>query len=91
MRNIRYLLTFICFLAVPYWLPGQPQQEQGQEQGQTGAGGPSSINLQGQDLYLEVLEDFEDAEDWVAKATSPVGETKSIKLIQRGANSYGRR
>ena len=82
MRNNRYLLVFICFLAVPYWLQGQPQQ--GQEQEQTSTGGPSSIDLQGQGLYIEVLDDFEDSEDWVAKATSPIGETKSIKLIQRG-------
>lgn len=82
MRNIKYAFAFICFVAVSSWLQGQPQQ--GQEEGQTGAGGPSSINLRDQDLYLEVLEDFEHAEDWLAKATSPIGETKTIKLIQRG-------
>jgi hypothetical protein len=30
------------------------------------------------------LEDFEEAEDWHAKATSPLGETKTLKLVQRG-------
>ena len=82
MRNFSYLLTFICFFAAPHWL--QAQAPQGEEEGQTGAEGPSSINLQNQELYLEVLEDFEEAEDWVAKATSPIGQTDSIKLIQRG-------
>ncbi|MCS7204223.1 MAG: flagellar filament outer layer protein FlaA [Leptospiraceae bacterium] len=30
------------------------------------------------------LEDFEQAEDWLAKPTSPLGETKTLKLVQRG-------
>jgi len=30
------------------------------------------------------LEDFEEAEDWHAKATSPLGDTKTLKLVQRG-------
>ena len=35
-------------------------------------------------LERVTLEDFELAEDWKAKATSPLGETKTLKMIQRG-------
>ena len=35
-------------------------------------------------LERVTLEDFEMAEDWKAKSTSPLGETKTLKLIQRG-------
>ncbi|MCB1321038.1 MAG: endoflagellar filament sheath protein [Leptospiraceae bacterium] len=35
-------------------------------------------------LYLVTVENFEEAEDWVAKATCPLGETKTLKLVQRG-------
>ncbi|MBE7413308.1 MAG: flagellar filament outer layer protein FlaA [Leptospiraceae bacterium] len=30
------------------------------------------------------LEDFEESEDWRAKSTTPLGETKTLKMIQRG-------
>lgn len=35
-------------------------------------------------LERVTLEDFEQAEDWRAKSTSPIGETKTLKMIQRG-------
>ncbi|MCB1140836.1 MAG: endoflagellar filament sheath protein [Leptospiraceae bacterium] len=35
-------------------------------------------------LERVTLEDFEQAEDWKAKSTSPLGETKTLKMIQRG-------
>ena len=35
-------------------------------------------------LERVTLEDFEMAEDWKAKSTSPLGETKTLKMIQRG-------
>jgi hypothetical protein len=35
-------------------------------------------------LERVTLEDFEMAEDWRAKSTSPLGETKTLKMIQRG-------
>lgn len=31
-----------------------------------------------------VLEDFEEAEDWRARSTTPLGETKLVKMAQRG-------
>ena len=36
--------------------------------------------------YLKVLtlDDFEESEDWRAKATCPVGTTKTLKMVQRG-------
>jgi hypothetical protein len=43
-----------------------------------GAGGPVAA------LERVTLEDFEQAEDWKAKSTSPLGETKTLKMIQRG-------
>ena len=38
----------------------------------------------GQQLAVETIDDFEESEDWIAKATSPLGETKTLKLVQRG-------
>ena len=61
----------------------------GQEQPPAGgnltrAGGPASIQVTNEFLFLEVIEDFEEAEDWKAKSTSPLGETRTIKIVQRG-------
>lgn len=38
------------------------------------------------DFYMELLtlEDFEEAEDWRAKSTCPLGITKTLKIVQRG-------
>ncbi len=38
----------------------------------------------GDALERVTLEDFEMAEDWRAKSTTPLGETKTLKMIQRG-------
>ena len=35
-------------------------------------------------LLLLDLETFEEAEDWIADSTSPLGETKTLKIVQRG-------
>lgn len=35
-------------------------------------------------LQLIDLDTFEQSEDWVAKATTPLGETKTLKIVQRG-------
>ncbi len=80
----RYLsLLFIFFLSPVVY--GQPQGEGGAgQENPTAAGGPASINLGDQNLFLEVLEDFEDAEDWVATSTTPLGITKTLKIVQRG-------
>ena len=51
-----------------------------------GPGGPGGANAAANSNFLQVetLEDFEEAEDWKIRATSPLGETKSLKLTQRG-------
>jgi len=37
------------------------------------------------DLFERIiLENFEEAEDWRAKSTTPIGETKVLKMVQRG-------
>lgn len=46
---------------------------------------PRTEEVQNQSPLVQIdLEDFEQAEDWHAKATSPIGETKTLKLVQRG-------
>ena len=35
-------------------------------------------------LRKVVLDNFEESEDWRAKSTSPLGETKTLKILQRG-------
>lgn len=35
-------------------------------------------------LERVTLEDFEQAEDWRARSTCPLGETKTLKMVQRG-------
>lgn len=51
----------------------------GQEEGvEEGLGAPENY------LILETLEDFNMAEDWRARATSPLGDTKTMKFVQRG-------
>jgi len=47
--------------------------------------GASSGGNSGKDpLERVILEDFEEAEDWRAKSTTPLGETKIVKMVQRG-------
>ncbi|WCL48651.1 flagellar filament outer layer protein FlaA2 [Leptospira sp. GIMC2001] len=31
-----------------------------------------------------ILDDFEESEDWRVKSTTPLGETKTLKMVQRG-------
>jgi hypothetical protein len=51
----------------------------------TTAGDGSLADLaQKSHMYLEILENFEEAEDWRAKSTCPIGETKLLKMVQRG-------
>ena len=89
MRKIRkikiftILVSVICLLAVPHLLQSQNQQDATIGQGEE-IKDPESINLGDQDLYLEVMEDFENAEDWSVQSTSPIGDTKIMKLVQWG-------
>ncbi len=51
---------------------------------QGGQGGGSGAKEGPEALERVVLDDFEEAEDWRARSTSPLGETKTLKMIQRG-------
>jgi Flagellar filament outer layer protein Flaa len=57
----------------------QPAAQPAAKPAQSGA-----QNTSGDALERVTLDDFEDSEDWRAKSTNPVGETKTLKLIQRG-------
>lgn len=46
--------------------------------------GSSSSGERPEALERVTLENFEEAEDWRARSTSPLGETKTLKMIQRG-------
>ncbi|MBX7059434.1 MAG: flagellar filament outer layer protein FlaA [Leptospirales bacterium] len=75
--------------AVPLLAQQQPGQPAGQPAGQNppgGAGTPASIPVgdTATGLALDTVEDFEEAEDWRAKATSPLGDTRVLKIVQRG-------
>lgn len=48
------------------------------------SGGSSSGGSRPEALERVTLEDFSEAEDWKAKSTSPLGETKTLKILQRG-------
>jgi len=68
----RKWIALVAGLTITFSLSAQqPEEAAGANQG-TGA------------LSLETLEDFEEAEDWIAKATSPLGDTRTLKLVQRG-------
>lgn len=45
---------------------------------------PNQNKGSGRQLQVVTIEDFEEAEDWVAKSTCPLGVTKTLKLVQRG-------
>ena len=50
-----------------------------------GPGGqPAAANDEDSPLRKIILDDFEEAEDWRVKSTTPLGETKTLKLVQRG-------
>jgi len=47
------------------------------------AGNPS-FDDDNSPLKKIILDDFEESEDWRVKSTTPLGETKTLKLVQRG-------
>lgn len=63
-------------------------------QGGPGGGGPAGTTQpkatkkekERTEYYLRLLtlENFEEAEDWYARSTTPLGVTKTLKLVQRG-------
>jgi len=69
---ILLLLSYGLFSQQPVEQPTQPTQ-------------PPRQDVSSESPLVQIdLEDFEEAEDWHAKATSPLGETKTLKLVQRG-------
>jgi hypothetical protein len=69
---ILLLLSYGLFSQQPAEQPTQPTQ-------------PPRQDVSNESPLVQIdLEDFEEAEDWYAKATSPLGETKTLKLVQRG-------
>lgn len=60
---------------------GQEQPEEKEEY----ADNPGVLGPQGTNLIQITLDDFEESEDWFADATSPLGDTKTLKMPQRGA------
>ncbi len=64
---------------------GQPQPGGGGAGGQPGqpaggGGGAGTVTA----LSPETIDDFEQAEDWRARSTCPLGDTKVLKIVQRG-------
>lgn len=47
-------------------------------------GQQAAANDEDSPLRKIILDDFEEAEDWRVKSTTPLGETKTLKLVQRG-------
>lgn len=47
-------------------------------------GGAANANDEDSPLRKIILDDFEESEDWRVKATTPLGETRTLKLVQRG-------
>jgi len=69
---ILLLLSYGLFSQQPAEQPTQPTQ-------------PPRQDVSSESPLTQIdLEDFEEAEDWHAKATSPLGDTKTLKLVQRG-------
>lgn len=85
--KLKQLMIAALVIATP--ILAQPQQPPAGGQGQGGnppggAGSPVSIQVGQTALALETLEDFEQSEDWRAKSTCPLGETRALKIVQRG-------
>ncbi len=45
---------------------------------------PNQANQEEGPLRRIVLDNFEESEDWRVKSTTPLGETKTLKMVQRG-------
>lgn len=90
--KLKRILIMALVLAVPLLAqqqPGQPGEQPAGQPGQNppgGAGSPAAQQIGTPEigLNLETIEDFEEAEDWRAKPTSPLGDTRTLKIVQRG-------
>ena len=89
-KKLTSLLALLLLLATPA-LAQQPAPAGGAAAGgqQGGQGNqnqnPNVVTAPGSAHFmLLTLDDFEESEDWRADATSPLGDTKTLKLVQRG-------
>lgn len=73
--NIKYLMFSLLFVAISSLFAQSTATSTG-----TGTADPKVS----EPLERIMLEDFEEAEDWRAKSTTPLGTTKARKMIQRG-------
>ncbi len=77
------VLSILFLLAVTGSIFGQTQPANQPTGNQPTANQPAAEKPK-DPLDKIALEDFEEAEDWRAKSTTPLGETKILKMIQRG-------
>ncbi|MCC6275776.1 MAG: endoflagellar filament sheath protein [Leptospiraceae bacterium] len=77
------VLSILFLLAVTGSIFGQTQPANQPTGNQPTANQPAAEKPK-DPLDKSALEDFEEAEDWRAKSTTPLGETKILKMIQRG-------
>ena len=81
--NLKKLLLLVLIGCLTPLL-AQEDQGGGQNNEPDGAQDPQVVPLGDEALFLKTLDDFEESEDWRAKSTTPLGETKALKLPQRG-------
>lgn len=80
LRSFLLMMLIAGFYASSVSAQNQPAAAKPAQPANSGA--PAAPG--GDALERVTLDDFEDSEDWRAKSTNPVGETKTLKLIQRG-------
>lgn len=77
--RLKWILTAGLIIGIaPIWAQNNPG---GNDAGTNTADQKTGT---GRNLAVETIDDFEESEDWVATATCPLGETKTLKLVQRG-------
>jgi len=81
MGKFKSLFVILVMLLAANILFAQAAGDQG---GPTGGGQAGTQNPDDGPLKRLILDDFEEAEDWRVKSTTPLGETKTLKMVQRG-------
>lgn len=72
------------FLVLLFFNFAFSQEENSEVEGVPGENDASTYERKVADLRYVLISDFESAEDWHAVSTSPLGETRIKKVIQRG-------
>lgn len=80
MRKLSLIVVMILGLMVGWGVLLAQAEGAGQQQNQQG----NQANQEEGPLKRVVLDDFEESEDWRVKSTTPLGETKTLKMVQRG-------